>query len=616
MAKIDLLILTFLLSQLVKTIPSCSQYKNNCEICHPINNLCIKCLSDNYFPDENGGCEPKCTLGKNFCNECDEDSKLCNKCENGYFPDKIGGCSYMPNCKSSYKGKCLECEEDYILIGDNSNFQICQNINSEDLKNCKNINLTNGHCIECEEGYYQNKGDLKCSQIENCYESIYSICTSCINGYFLNKKQNKCQKIEENDNFSFCKETIDGVNCDSCIFGYYLAENGQCSNALMCSETKNGKCLKCSENFFLTEDNFCTSEEKCQFGDGRMAVCDYCYSGYYLDKKDKKCKIQDGEEFNHCDVYENGCLECELGYYKGGDLKCIKTKNCHESENGICIICKDEYYLGLDNKCSPVEHCIFSGEGLFECDECDEGYYFSVFNKTCLKSRDNFQNCKVAIYDGSKCGKCKNNYYLNYSNYLCYDNTDTSDHFYKCDYTDYNGEKCEKCIDGYYLTSGDEKCTKINYCKYSINENECDYCEEGYCLDVKKQKCFDNDFLENENQKIYIACNKTNEEGNKCEICLDGYEINENGFCVDIERCEEKENNVCIKCKDDNTTINGYYCTNEIYGCLKTYMYGCKKCNNLNDLYSCTECYDGYFLNEEKRCITETNEENEEEEVN
>ena len=58
-------------------------------------------------------------------------------------------------------------------------------------------------------------------------------------------------------------------------------------------------------------------------------------------------EIQDGEEFNHCDVYENGCLECELDYYKGEDLKCTKTKNCHESENGVCIICKDEYEFGL-----------------------------------------------------------------------------------------------------------------------------------------------------------------------------------------------------------------------------------------------------------------------------
>ncbi len=124
----------------------------------------------------------------------------------------------------------------------------------------------------------------------------------------------------------FCKETIDGVHCDNCIFGFYLAEDGQYSNTLICSQNKKGKCVKCSGIFYLTEDNVCTTEEKCQYGDGRTALCDYCYSGYYLDKRDNKCKIQDGDEYKHCDVYKDGCLECELDYYKGEDLNVQKQK--------------------------------------------------------------------------------------------------------------------------------------------------------------------------------------------------------------------------------------------------------------------------------------------------
>ena len=306
-------------------------------------------------------------------------------------------------------------------------------------------------------------------------------------------------------------------------------------------------------------------------------------------------------------------MECELGYFKGEDLKCTKTKNCHESKNEKCIECKKEYYLGYDNKCSPVQHCIYSG-GLYECDECEDGYYFSVFNKTCLKSEDNFQNCKVAIYDGSKCGECKNNYYLNHSDYLCYSNTDINNNYYKCEFTDYNGENCDKCIEGYFLTSGDKRCITTNNCKYSNNEEDCDVCEEGYCFDLKRKLCVDNDFLENENEKIYIACNRTNEEGNKCELCLDGYEVDENGLCIDVERCEEKINGICVKCKDDVSIINGNYCANELYGCLKTFMNGCKQCNNLTDLYSCTECFEGYDLNEYKRCFREVEIEEEQEE--
>ena len=113
--------------------------------------------------------------------------------------------------------------------------------------------------------------------------------------------------------------------------------------------------------------------------------------------------------------------------------------------------------------------------------------------------------------------------------------------------------------------------------------------------------------MENENQKIYIACNKTNKEGDKCEICLDGYEVDENGYCVDVERCEEKENGICEKCgSDEKSILNGYYyCANEIYGCLKTIIVGCKQCNDFNNLFSCTECHDGYYLNKEKKCNRE-----------
>ena len=35
----------------------------------------------------------------------------------GYYPDENGGCSYTKNCEVSYKGNCIKCKEDFILIG-------------------------------------------------------------------------------------------------------------------------------------------------------------------------------------------------------------------------------------------------------------------------------------------------------------------------------------------------------------------------------------------------------------------------------------------------------------------------------------------------------------------
>jgi hypothetical protein len=28
----------------------------------------------------------------------------------------------------------------------------------------------------------------------------------------------------------------------------------------------------------------------------------------------------------------------------------------------------------------------------------------------------------------------------------------------------------------------------------------------------------------------------------------------------------------------------------------------CKQCNDFNNLYICTECHEGYYLNDEKKC--------------
>ena len=41
---------------------------------------------------------------------------------------------------------------------------------------------------------------------------------------------------------------------------------------------------------------------------------------------------------------------------------------------------------------------------------------------------------------------------------------------------------------------------------------------------------------------FYFRCNKTNEEGTKCEECLDGYEVGEEGYCIDEESsCDIKK---------------------------------------------------------------------------
>ena len=554
-------------------------------------NLCAKCISDNYVKNEEGGCSAICMIGKNYCTVCDEQKKLCSECEHGFYPDQSGSCSIIENCKVSFKGKCTECISSYILVGSNldNSYQICKNRNSEEFKNCRSINSQTGFCKECEEGYFLTEGNSRCIKIENCYESIFDLCSQCKDGYYLNKKESTCHKVE--NSLFFCKQTLDQKNCDECNFGYYMAEDGQCSWGINCKKTDKGECIECLEGFFLAPNNICTNEPNCSMADRDTGLCISCKENFCLDINERKCKINtEDNEIKYCKILENKhCTSCERGYYVGSDSKCVSAPNCLESELGICKVCKEGYHLIYNDKCSNVEHCIISESSYYLCDECEDGYYYSKIKGKCEIAKDNFSNCKFSIFLNIF-SECKINYYLNKSDFLCYDST-KDEKFFNCISTNTNGTECEICKDGYFLNSFDKKCGKVDNCKFyeDNNINRCKECDEYYCLNVKDGKCYSNDFLEKEEDKIFIACLYTNKEGTACEKCLEGYEVGDNGYCVDVTRCERRENGICVQCKEYEDSD---YCANSVFGCLEIFVKNCLKCDDLSNLYICTEFKD------------------------
>ena len=590
--NLNIFFLIFIISKIL-TSPSCTESKNYCEICNPFTNLCSKCMKKNILiPDNNGGCigAQKCELGENYCNECDEEGKICKICEKGFYPDENGGCSFTGNCKISHKGQCLECINDYILIGKKNELSICKYLFSEDFNNCKEIYILDGTCKTCNEGYYLNKGDQKCSNVKNCYESKYSNCISCNTNYYYDKKENIC-KIKK-DNLILCKQTIDGINCDICDDDNYFDENGICVSTKYCSKSQNGKCEKCKNEFYLSSNFICINTKNCLYANENYNLCTTCNNSYYLDTKDYKCKSNiENNEFKHCKKVENNiCIECENNFYLSENLQCVPTEFCLEAENGKCKKCIDNYYLVSESICNQFEHCIITYYD--ECIECEKNYYYNKLYKKCLIAENNFENCKISDEEGKNCSECINDFYLNMNNNLCYNNTKKGN-LYKCLYTDDTGEKCDKCINGYYLGSVDKKCTLIKGCKISENESICIECDENYCFDRKNKNCHRNDILGDINIKIYLSCIITNEKGNKCEKCLDGFKVGDEGYCIDVEYCEEKIEGKCKSCKDGKDGTS--YCANEIFGCVKTKVKNCLNCNNLYALNTCTECKRGYM---------------------
>ena len=597
----------FILFRIFFSEPNCKQGFNNCSKCNPITKLCVKCEKDIYAPDTDGGCEnsKKCVLGTNHCIECLENEKLCKKCDEGYFPDENGGCSITDNCEISYKGECLKCKENYVLIGNMNTYsyitgknKLCKPYSSDDLKNCKTINLEKGKCDTCEDGYYLGGGDKKCTKTEFCSISSFGVCQRCNNAYYLDKKQNKC--ILENNNFMNCKISNDGTKCDECKDDYYFDDEGKCVYSNFCSKGDNYKCDKCKEGYYLTQyGGTCTTEENCYNGRKDIGVCISCKDDYCIDFKDGKCKSnKENNDFQYCRVAEGKCTQWLYGYYLAQeDQRCSNSSNCLKSENGICTQCINGYFLTLDKRCITVEHCIYT-DSYYNCIECENNFYYDRIDRKCKTAEGDFKNCKLGY---KTCERCKDNFYLNNKDNLCYSNQE-NDEFYKCAISDNNGEHCSECIDGYNIGSMDYKCTKAEYCSIIENEERCLVCEDTYCLDSKNGSCVDNDFINDLDKIFYFRCNKTNKDSTACEVCIEGSELKD-GLCIDNEHCSEKNADGtwkrCNKFKDENYE----QCLNNIFGCVEAYFDpNCLECNDLNDVGYCTKCIDGYELDKYKKC--------------
>ena len=602
MQKILFNLILLLIIEIVISEPSCQEGANFCSRCHPITKLCIKCEKDIYVPDENGGCEyaKKCVEGKHHCSECAEDGKLCKKCELSYYPDENGGCSYSNNCEISYEGECLKCKENFILIGRNDYYasydelKICKSLNSEDLKNCEKINIDNGICQQCKNGYYLSNDDRKCTITQNCYESTFGVCRKCAFGYYLDKNEQKC--LRQEGAFEHCRESLDSRTCDTCDDEYYFDDEGICCGTNYCSvRGEYYRCKKCKSGYYLSSfGDCCTPEKNCYYGNKDLGICQACNGNYCIDFKDGRCKSNlENNEFKFCRMANGVCLQCEYGYYLGKDNKCSLSDYCSESNNAECLVCEDGYSLGLDNICTNVEHCIYSNN--YGCTECENKYYYNKVSKDCKLAEDKLENCKSG--DEDKCERCKDDYYLSRKDYLCHSNKEEGP-FYKCAYSDSREEVCTQCIDDYYLGYWDDKCTTIEGCDRSENENKCLECNEYYALNMKDNRCYRNYEIIDESKKFYFKCKRTNAEGTKCAICMEGFVLNDDGLCVDDEHCSYKEGGKCKSCNNDE----GTYCLNNLFGCIQIYYDNCLECNNLLDFDVCTKCEDGYELNDYGRC--------------
>ena len=608
MIKSLCLIILYLISN---SYQSCKEGQNFCVLCELATDLCKQCESDLFIPDKKGGCEgsKKCKKNDNYCIECSNSSYVCQTCEEGFFPDDNGGCSKVDHCEISENGICRKCAENFTLAYKGNFYPQCLNIiTEEELLNCQEYD-SYGHCLKCKDNYYMNSGDRKCSNTKNCLYSSKGLCYNCDYDYYLdksNKTNYLCLSNNENNPFWKCTSSENGITCDGCLFPYYLESNTKiCVRSPYCIKGNMGfgTCSQCLENLFLSADNFsCTISDVCLSGYGHNDKCKICQDGYYNNLTDGNCySNQKDNELKYCLIFYEKCESCIDGYYLGLDNKCSGTKYCKESYLGNCTKCLDNYHLDIDKRCTNIEHCTKTNI-YYQCEECAD--HFFLYKGACYKDDidgDKYKNCKFAFSD-SHCSECKNGYYINETNFLCYENKDTKKDFYKCSHVIKNSEGkyvCRSCESPYYLTQKDLKCVTVPGCAESFDPHECKECIEGMCNNLKNQTCRPNSYLEEEEDEVCYRCIKTTGTGKICQKCEEGYTLY-SGHCIDDTLCEKKGSSICDECKQNvekEGSLNSY-CSNYQYGCMES-IQGCLKCDDFYNPFNCTKCFKGYYLDED-----------------
>ena len=363
-------------------------------------------------------------------------------------------------------------------------------------------------------------------------------------------------------------------------------------------------------------DQRCIDIENCY--KSNYANCINCISGYYLDRKENKCKKQENN-FIHCFETIDGknCFKCEDNYFFDEDGKCVSTNFCSKSNNNFqCKECISGYFLTEEKSCSKENNCKTAYRDKGICNWCSDNYYLNQEYK-CLPYLDSEKDLKYCKIYGNECLKCDNNYTFSEDG--------------KCVKTENCAESeegiCSICSKGYYL-GNDKKCTNKEHCIYSNSDYLCIECEDNYYWDNYHKKC-----ITVGNNTIFKDC-KLTYNGYQCSSCKKGFYFNNtDNLCYDnniknkyykcsrvyagiCNECEEgfffgygdylcSKVEFCLRSQDENTCIlcRPNYCLDGKTGiCINNQIIGDNinyyRCNKTNEEGLCEECQIGNFLKE------------------
>lgn len=355
------------------------------------------------------------------------------------------------------------------------------------------------------------------------------------------------------ENSSYNKVT---KKCE-CNPGYALHGNdGKCyANIPNCADQNKDICNRCEDQYLLYENRCYLNIENCDIQAG--PVCNKCDAGYGTHNGDGKVCYRDIE---YCDIQnKDECKQCISGYgTHGNSHKCYKNvEHCQNQVQELCKQCEtgyntygNPYKCYSKNPCGSYPHTVPLNDGNDTC-VCDENRGYTGEKESCTRS----SNEEYQEGDGSKeLWNDDNARYCNSHGTYSVDNNGNGMCLCYEGYQNAGGLAigCSECAEGYsdeFGTSG--LCFRIMKCEdkgeglVQVN-NTCE-CTEGYLTyfdDKADMKCgliegecatnHEEHYWNTDTQKVDCKCKPNYNK--ECTECIKGFQMNEDGDCVYIEK--------------------------------------------------------------------------------
>ena len=366
-------------------------------------------------------------------------------------------------------------------------------------------------CNQCDEGF-EDDGDGNCIDIDECITGTLCVdsneCTNtdgsytCQCGTFYQSETCSIQHVGGIPHQVCESPTCVPTNpCDSGI----CSTNSTCTNLhphFSCCDDQS--VCECPIGFIIDESN--------QMGAGNNVCIELeCLSGFERATNETLCvdidecsKGTDGcDDFCvNCGTVDCNrflCQPCEKGFEDDGTGSCVDINECDSSPcgSGTCENTNGTYTCDCNSGyISTLSTCVITGLGsnnFHPHEECTEGPFCIEINEcesapcdyTCIDGQNSFQCCNDATQECA----CPSGYILNSENYPA---------------------DCVpiECDSGFELNDDGDTCVDRNECVDDRYD-----CGEQFCVNTVG--------------------------GVRCDVCPDGYELDDEGLCTDIDECAQ-----------------------------------------------------------------------------